>query len=283
MGDETGAPYNIIYALSPAADGKTITWMSDPRHSAAAAVAELSTSADLSEATQIEGTSRLISYSGSKQINRVNGVTLSGLTAGATYYYRVGDGTVWSEIRSFTVPAAGKQTRFFLLADIQEEAALEGMVRIADHLAGQYPFGVQLGDAVDNVRYYNQWDDALKLFTLDGIRDTDVLHVIGNHEADDSGNGAIAAKSVFGVPADWYSVERGDVYIAVLNHTSDKDTLQQFAQWLIEDAAKTSCTWKVLVTHVPAYYTNHRRRRDLSAVSACSLRRSRDRLLLLRQ
>ena len=256
VGDETGAPYNIIYALSPAADGKTITWMSDPRRSAAAAVAELSTSADLSEATQIEGTSRLISYSGSKQINRVNGVTLSGLTAGATYYYRVGDGTVWSEIRSFTVPAAGKQTRFFLLADIQEEAALEGMVRIADHLAGQYPFGVQLGDAVDNVRYYNQWDDALKLFTLDGIRDTDVIHVIGNHEADDSGNGAIAVKSVFGVPADWYSVERGDVYIAVLNHTSDKDTLQQFAQWLIEDAAKTNCTWKVLVTHVPAYYTN---------------------------
>ena len=256
VGDETGAPYNIIYALSPAADGKTITWMSDPRRSAAAAVAELSTSADLSEATQIEGTSRLISYSGSKQINRVNGVTLSGLTAGATYYYRVGDGTVWSAIRSFTVPAAGKQTRFFLLADIQEEAALEGMRRIADHLAGQYPFGVQLGDAVDNVRYYNQWDDALKLFTLDDIRDTDVIHVIGNHEADDSGNGAIAAKSVFGVPADWYSVERGDVYIAVLNHTSDKDTLQQFAQWLIEDAAKTSCTWKVLVTHVPAYYTN---------------------------
>ncbi len=256
VGDETGAPYNIIYALSPAADGKTITWMSDPRRSAAAAVAELSTSADLSEATQIEGTSRLISYSGSKQINRVNGVTLSGLTAGATYYYRVGDGTVWSEIRSFTVPAAGKQTRFFLLADIQEEAALEGMVRIADHLAGQYPFGVQLGDAVDNVRYYNQWDDALKLFTLDGIRDTDVIHVIGNHEADDSGNGALAVKSVFGVPADWYSVERGDVYIAVLNHTSDKDTLQQFAQWLIEDAAKTNCTWKVLVTHVPAYYTN---------------------------
>ncbi len=256
VGDETGAPYNIIYALSPAADCKTITWMSDPRRSAAAAVAELSTSADLSEATQIEGTSRLISYSGSKQINRVNGVTLSGLTAGATYYYRVGDGTVWSAIRSFTVPAAGKQTRFFLLADIQEEAALEGMGRIADHLAGQYPFGVQLGDAVDNVRYYNQWDDALKLFTLDGIRDTDVIHVIGNHEADDSGNGAIAARSVFGVPAAWYSVERGDVYIAVLNHTSDKDTLQQFAQWLIEDAAKTNCTWKVLVTHVPAYYTN---------------------------
>ena len=130
------------------------------------------------------------------------------------------------------------------------------MERIANHLAGQYPFGVQLGDAVDNVRYYNQWEDALSLFTLDGIRNTDMIHVIGNHEADDGGNNAIAAKSVFGVPAAWYSVERGDVYIAVLNHTSDKDTLQQFTQWLVEDAAKTTCTWKVLVTHVPAYYTN---------------------------
>ena len=256
VGDESGAPYNIIYNLTASADSKTITWMSNPAASAGQAVAEISTSADLSGAARIEGTSRLISYSASNQISRVNGVSLTGLSAGTTYYYRVGDGSVWSDIRSFTVSAAEKQTRFFLLADIQEEAALEGMNRIADKLAGQYHFGVQLGDAVDNVRYYNQWNDALKLFTLDGIRDTDVLHVIGNHEADDSGNGSIAVKSTFGIPADWYSVERGDVYIAVLNHTSDKDSLQRFADWLVEDAAKSTCTWKVLVTHVPAYYTN---------------------------
>lgn len=256
VGDETGAPYYVIYNLSQSADGKTVTWMSNPVHSAARAVARISASADMTGAAEVEGESRLISYSSSKQINRVNAVSLTGLEAGATYYYQVGDGSVWSEVRSFTVPAAEKQTRFFLLADIQEEAALEGMGRIADHLAGQYPFGVQLGDAVDNVRYYNQWEDALSLFTLDGIRDTDMIHVVGNHEADDGGNNAIAAKSVFGVPAAWYSVERGDVYIAVLNHTSDKDTLQQFTQWLVEDAAKTTCTWKVLVTHVPAYYTN---------------------------
>ena len=256
VGDETGAPYYVIYNLSQSADGKTVTWMSNPVHSAARAVARISANADMTGAAEVEGESRLISYSSSKQINRVNAVSLTGLEAGATYYYQVGDGSVWSEVRSFTVPAAEKQTRFFLLADIQEEAALEGMGRIANHLAGQYPFGVQLGDAVDNVRYYNQWEDALSLFTLDGIRNTDMIHVIGNHEADDGGNNAIAAKSVFGVPAAWYSVERGDVYIAVLNHTSDKDTLQQFTQWLVEDAARTACTWKVLVTHVPAYYTN---------------------------
>ena len=256
VGDESGAPYNVIYNIAPSADGKTITWMSNPTHSAAQAIVQISANADMSGATDVEGVSRLISYSSSKLINRVNSVSLKGLTAGNTYYYRVGDGSVWSEPRSFTVPAVEAQTRFFLLADIQEEAALEGMGRIAAQLAGRYHFGVQLGDAVDNVRYYNQWQDALDLFTLDGVRDTDMIHVIGNHEADDSGNGSIAAKSVFGVPAAWYSVERGDVYIAVLNHTSDKASLQQFAQWLVEDAAKSSCTWKVLVTHVPAYYTN---------------------------
>lgn len=256
VGDESGAPYNVIYNVAPSADGKTITWMSNPTHSAAQAIVQISANADMSEATDVEGVSRLISYSSSKQINRVNAVSLKGLAAGNTYYYRVGDGSVWSEPRSFTVPAIGAETRFFLLADIQEAAALEGMGRIAQHLNGQYHFGVQLGDAVDNVRYYNQWQDALDLFALDGVRDTDMIHVIGNHEADDSGNGSIAAKSVFGVPAAWYSVERGDVYIAVLNHTSDKDSLQQFAQWLVEDAAKSNCTWKVVVTHVPAYYTN---------------------------
>ena len=256
VGDETGAPYNIIYNMALTADSKTITWMSNPSCSADKAGAQVSSNADMSGAVEVEGVSRLISYSSSKQINRVNAVTLTGLNAGSTYYFRVGDGNHWSEVRSFTVPAAEKQTRFYLLADIQEEAALEGMRRIAQYLDGRYHFGVQLGDAVDNVRYYNQWQDALDLFTLEGVRDTDMIHVVGNHEADDDGNGSIAAKSVFGIPAAWYSVERGDVYIAVLNHTSEKDNLQQFTQWLVEDAAKSHCTWKVVVTHVPAYYTN---------------------------
>ena len=256
VGDETGAPYNIIYNMAQSAEEKNISWMSNPSFSAGKAVAEISAAADMSDAIQVEGTSRLISYTSSKQINRVNNVTLTGLAAGATYYYRIGDGSIWSDVRSFTVPVAEDETSFFLIADIQEEDALTGMGRIAELLNGQYHFGIQLGDAVDNVRYYDQWNDALQLFALEGIRDTDMIHVIGNHEADDSGNDAIAAKSVFGISAPWYSVERGDVYIAVLNHTSDKNSLQKFAQWLVEDAAKSTCQWKVLVTHVPAYYTN---------------------------
>lgn len=95
VGDETGAPYYVIYNLSQSADGKTVTWMSNPVHSAARAVARISASADMTGAAEVEGESRLISYSSSKQINRVNAVSLTGLEAGATYYYQVGDGPVW--------------------------------------------------------------------------------------------------------------------------------------------------------------------------------------------
>lgn len=86
VGDETGAPYYVIYNLSQSADGKTVTWMSNPVHSAARAVARISANADMTGAAEVEGESRLISYSSSKQINRVNAVSLTGLEAGATYY-----------------------------------------------------------------------------------------------------------------------------------------------------------------------------------------------------
>ena len=179
VGDESGLPFNINFNFSQSYGSKNVTWMSNPSTSAEKAAAEISTDAELKDAVTVNGTSTLISYSSSNQITRVNSVTLTGLTAGTTYYYRVGDGEKWSDIRSFTTPGGSS---FFLLADIQEEAALEGMGRIAVCLNDQYPFGIQLGDAVDNVRYFNQWQDALSLFTVDGLKNSDILHVIGNRE-----------------------------------------------------------------------------------------------------
>ena len=60
--------------------------------------------------------------------------------------------------------------------------------------------------------------------------------------------------NIFGTPdADYYSVEYGDVYVAVINFAAN---LEDACQWLIQDAAKSDCTWKVLAVHQPAYYTN---------------------------
>ena len=258
-GDTSGKPYYVIYNV--AADPTTqqnISWMSNPLHARTTARVRLSTSQDMSSPKVVMGSSDVISYSSSGVANRVNSALLTGLTPGTTYYAQVGDGTNWSDILTFTTAQAeDEQTDFFILADIQEEEALTGFQNIVKNLAGtEFDFGLQTGDAVDNVRYYNQWEDALDLFTLEGVSQYDMIHVVGNHEADDDGRGARAAKHVFNLEADWYSVEYGDVYVAVLNHTMDKEKLEQFKAWLVEDAAQSDCAWKVVTTHVPVYYTN---------------------------
>ena len=258
VGNENGKPYNILFNMvKNASSEKNITWMSNPDYSSAVALIKYSTDENLADPVIVEGTSRLVSYSRSKLINRVNQVYLTNLAAGTTYYYAVGDGNNWSDIRSFTTAVAKNDvTRFFILGDIQEEDAVNGMGLIADRLVNEpFDFGIQLGDAVDDVRQYSQWDAALNHFNIDRLN-MNILHVIGNHEADDDGNNSYAAKSVFGISDDWYSFEYGAVYVAVLNHTLVTDELQAFGRWLVEDASRSRCPWKIFVSHVPVYYTN---------------------------
>ena len=258
-GAESGAPYYIInnVAKDPATQ-QNISWMSNPLYAAETAQAKLSTSQDMADAVTVAGTSNVVSYSKSGTSNRANGVVFTGLTPNTTYYYQVGDGSVWSEVGTFTTASANdRTTSFFILADIQEEGALAGMGRIATHLAsGSYDFGLQTGDAVDNVRYYEQWADALDLFSLDGVHEYDMIHVVGNHEDDDDGNNAYATKSIFNLDGDWYSVEYGEVYVAVLNHATSEEELAAFGEWLAADAAASDCAWKIVATHVPVYTTN---------------------------
>jgi len=257
----TGAekPEKVLFNMvENAATQKNISWTVNPANSAQKAVVKVSENEDMSDAVEFEGDSTVIAYSKSETVSLVNNVNVDGLSAETTYYYVVGDGENWSDVATFTTAAAEDETtKFFVLADIQEDDAKSGMATIAASMKdADYDFGVQLGDAVDNVRYLNQWTEAIDLFTADAIKDVNMLHVIGNHEADDDGNNAIAAKKTFGIDDDWYSLENGEVYIAVLNHTLDKAKLEEFGEWLVEDAANTECTWKVLLTHVPVYYTN---------------------------
>jgi glucan-binding YG repeat protein len=257
-GTEDGSPYYILYnQVDDASTQKNISWMSSAA-SASKAQIKISADSDMNDALTYDGSSKKISYSRSNLINRSNSVYLTDLTPNTTYYYQVGDGEIWSDVKSFTTSKSNSlSSKFFLIADIQEESAIEGMTRISNLVKdSNYDFGVQLGDAVDNVRLYNEWEDTLNIFSIDGLADMNMVHVIGNHEADDDGNNASAAKSVFNIKDDWYSFESGDVYVAVLNYTSRPEKIQEFGEWLQEDAKNSNADWKILVSHVPVYYTN---------------------------
>lgn len=253
-----GKPFGILTNGVTKAGTKSITWLTQIDGSAAEAQVKYSTDSDLSRATTVEGTSVLQTFVQSSHGDalRSNQVTLTNLTPGTTYYYQVGDGTTWSDTQSFKTPAANAEaTNFFILGDIQTSNTANLAAALEKLRAGSYDFGVQTGDAIDNVTMYEThcrpFLNTLNSGTLGGV---DLIHVLGNHEYDGDADGKIS-KAIYDLPESaqnsWYKMEYGKVCVVVVNHgTKLSETLVDIAENLTTD-----CVWKILVSHEPIYGT----------------------------
>ncbi|MDU5920545.1 MAG: phosphodiester glycosidase family protein [Clostridiales bacterium] len=267
-GNEDGLPeYVISNATTGSATSKNITWMSNPKSSDAKAIMQIATKADYDKNGEkafknIEGTSKIQSFLGSSndELNksvRVNKVLATGLTKNTQYAYRVGDGKQWSEVKTFKTNRNGTNTNFFVIGDTQVSNK-ENVDKIAANLAkdGNYSFGIQTGDSVDNASIYSHWTDVLQLFGDNYISGVDMVHVLGNHEYMGDLDGD-AAQNIYNLPnSGRYSVEYGNVYVATINYTVNRAELKADLEWLKQDAKASKCKWKVLTMHQPAYYTN---------------------------
>ena len=109
----------------------------------------------------------------------------------------------------------------------------------------QVDFGLQTGDYVDNGTNYAMWAEMQEAFNHT-FPNVDFIHTLGNHEyyGDFSGS---TASNILQLPSrDYYSMEYGDVYVAVINNGAD---LSAACEWLKQDAAQSTCMWKVLSIH----------------------------------
>ncbi|MBS7146782.1 MAG: phosphodiester glycosidase family protein [Intestinibacter bartlettii] len=267
-GNEDGLPeYVVSNATTGSATSKNITWMSNPKSSDAKAIMQIATKSDYDKNGEkafknIEGTSKIQSFLGSSndELNksvRVNKVLATGLTKNTQYSYRVGDGKQWSEVKTFKTNRNGTNTNFFVIGDTQVSNK-ENVDKIAANLAkdGNYSFGIQTGDSVDNASIYSHWTDVLQLFGDNYISGVDMVHVLGNHEYMGDLDGD-AAQNIYNLPnSRRYSVEYGNVYVATINYTVNRAELKADLEWLKQDAKASKCKWKVLTMHQPAYYTN---------------------------
>ncbi len=261
VGEQT--PYYIIVnAAEDPSHGKNISWMTNPDYAAEAAVIRVSKSADMSDSIAYAGSTTRVFYDTTVAANYSNCVELSALEAGTTYYYQVGDGIIWSETRSFTTaPEVTKETNFFIFGDMQGTDALmlETFSDLMTAGGTKYDFGAQVGDAIDNVNSYEEWQTLLGVFTKDMYAYTDIVHTIGNHETFGDAN-ADKARPIFNLPTEtsggYYSYEYGSVYVAVIGYTLDTSIMEASLEWLLEDASASKCPWKILVMHVPTYYSN---------------------------
>jgi hypothetical protein len=192
-----------------------------------------------------DGTCTLTGFSTSKDAAYVNTIQLTGLTAGTDYEFQVGDGSTWSDTHYFRTSAAAQDTTaFVVMGDTQmsgdREADAES-IAILDALGAlvkgkQVDFGLQTGDYVDNGTNYAMWAEMQEAFNHT-FPNVDFIHTLGNHEyyGDFSGS---TASSILQLPSkDYYSVEYGDVYVAVINNGAD---LSAACEWLKQDAAQST-------------------------------------------
>lgn len=261
--DENGAPFGIQNnASKDGSSQKTVTWLAAIGGSSDEAYIKIAESeAALDSAESKAGTSRLFTFTETNSGNayRLNEVKLSGLESGKTYYYKVGNGEKWSEVLSFTTASSDKnaKTNFFIFADIQtsDTANLSAAIENVKSSDKNYAFGIQTGDAIDNVTAFNNWRAYLTTLNAGKLGSIDVMHTLGNHEYYGDSDGETAG-SMFSIPAhtagSYDSAEYGSVYTGVIHDGGDILAALQTAK---EDAAKSSCAWKVLVLHQPIYGT----------------------------
>lgn len=256
--ENDGKPFGILTNGVTKAGTKSITWLTQIVGSEAKAQVKYSTDITLNGAATVNGTSAIQTFVQSTcgDALRSNKVTLTDLKPGTTYYYQVGDGTTWSDTQSFKTPAVDAEaTNFFILGDIQTGDTANLAAALEKLRAGSYDFGVQTGDAIDNVTMYEtHCRPFLNTVNSDTLGGVDLIHVLGNHEYYGDADGKIS-KAIYDLPESaqnsWYKMEYGKVCVVVVNHgTKLSETLADIAENLTTD-----CVWKVLVSHEPIYGT----------------------------
>ena len=248
QGKADGTPTHVWRNAADSANSLNVGWLADPTKAAEAAKLRLAESQDaLAEGKVYDGTCRLLTFTDGAAAY-VCGAKAEDLKSGTTYYYQVGDGERWSEIRSFTAGYVNTDVEALIFGDLQESenTTLTGILNGLD--LTDYDLTIQTGDLVDNGGNYSYWD---KTFTmLDGLTGSR-LFAVGNHEQDGSGD----PNTTFYNQGDsnYYSAVYGNVFVATLAYNGF--TAESLAK-LVSDARASNATWKILVMHQPVYYTN---------------------------
>lgn len=269
-GKGSGTPEGISMNLNTGNSTiKNISWFTNPLINDADPVVKYALKSEYEADNSITfktatGIKALLAFNSSTDIaqNGValsNNVTLTGLMPNSEYVYKVGNGDVFSELRSFDTSIPSGSANFFVIGDAQSEdtSKLTDIINRLGADGTNYDFGIQTGDFVDNVRSYEQWISAITSFqTSDVIANTDILHVIGNHEIYGDSEARYTGSIYATTNPKHYSFEVGNVYIAMVGYSASESEVIESMNWLVEDAAKSKATFKILTMHQPPYYTN---------------------------
>ena len=247
-GNADGTPTHVRRNSANSATELNVSWFANPLAASAEAKIQISEDRAALEASELQnGVCALTIFPGDSAAAYTCGVKVTGLNPGTTYYYRVGDGTHWSDVLNFTTQYLNTDTKMLIFGDLQEEdnTTLSGI--LSGLTLSDYNATIQTGDLVDNGGKYTYWDTTLGM--ISGI-DNSRVFATGNHEME---GGLDINKLIYNQSSNYSSALYGNVFVATLAYNSfSSDVLNR----LIADAQASQATWKILVMHQPVYYTN---------------------------
>lgn len=241
---KTAAPTNLLAGSTrDPQHEKTITWVTSSVAGTGKALIQVApqttyqASGDAAFKTYT-GHQNVVTYAGDSSAVRLNTATATGLEAATAYAYRVGDSTNWSAIRTFTTMHGGTDFTFNVFGDTQvtDDTGSDDFSTVLSTVEKEKPasdFAIHVGDFNDDQSVFSQADKTAQMFNQHPAFDSlDMIHVLGNHEyvGDDGSKSAemLGLQNTDGPAVNklgTYSVDYGNMHIAVIGWTDDEKTM----------------------------------------------------------
>ena len=270
--ETVGAPKNLITSLTGNSAEMAVTWWNDEsetagevRYSVESTLVHCSTAA----AVRVYVGGGYSVFEG----------TMTGLAPDTTYYYQVENNAEVSPVKHFKTSESNPQSYSFLyLGDVQlsetgtqnvtdNYATWGKLVKAAKQRNPDLLFGLQGGDLVENGTSMEEWN-ALLENAGPVFSEIPFMPANGNHESNFLSGKPELYLNFFDLPKngpeefkeEFYSFDYGSSHIVVLNSwvfsgeqkltAKDYDAIRT---WIAKDLESSKATWKIVVTHVPAY------------------------------
>lgn len=190
--------------------------------------------------------------------------TITGLTPGQKYLYRVVTGSQYADGSFLTAPRDSAATlKFFSYGDTrtnptQHDTVAAQVVAQAQADPAYQTFILNVGDLVSTGDIDSVWTSELYAPAFSHIRaemaNLPVLPVMGNHE----GTGTLY-KRYFTLPfvsGRYWSFDYGPVHVVMLDQFSAYGVGSAQYNWMKADLAATTRRWKIVVLHMPGWSAN---------------------------
>lgn len=190
-------------------------------------------------------------------------IVVSGLEAGVDYTYKVGNGSEWSKLGSFTTDNGDDEVNAIVFADVQAssiasfEVGARAVLTAYNMIGNDLDFAANLGDFT-NDSDNEEWDFYAETFDELNLTST-LVPVAGNHD----GLGKYhwfnnmfcldTTKSVQNINGVNYSYDYGNAHFAVLNTNDILSVSNAQLKWLENDMNSSSADWKIVLMHKTPY------------------------------